>query len=1124
MSLDSEETLAVRYRNSSPAEFVRSIAHVDPLEIAAFLYEFRQSFPAPDALLVRADFRPHLENILELAWTGDYEWTGEVSLRQLASEWIALRSRALPGKSVSYADSLALQKVGDSLPKGKTRADYYTRLIVTLREDNPPEEAEFIGLHSLLIAGARACFEAYDCVQSYRFAVDAWNLRKQISSSANSAHATAYAAISAATALGYLESAEFALNYQAALNMLAEAGDQIEKYEETSHSIVYLRIARAECQLWVLAARYAHVGGLSAAFERVTATARALEACTRLHIIPGFHDLEGEHAVLSPDLRPDFTGALAKVISFQASALAMLGETDQAKRSLKVLQVLPMSDVHRWDMRLDGALMLKNVDDVTTLLEDVIRSEATGAFSSFTPAQRARLYRRFSSLATEHSQALRKVDLPTSAAFWRQASLRWLSEAPASSTTSESKSLGQWNDEGFDVPEAAEESEYPSASIYLVDIALTESATDLDKLRENIRKENPLAVALSLWALVSKVPAQLPVGEHAEWQKLAEVADSWKPRHRKHRIKTRVQNLVEGADYKKFFLQVMDELAECYAPHLRPECLSRLCRLPNVSLVEKLELSREAARLALSLGRRGQAISATVEAAFAGLELLNEGIVREEIRKLVDVGQRALAYTAGAADLVETAKSVSTRLQDLAQALIDAEFYELAFFSLHVSYGWLATFFKEKSDLLEELQLVEQAALAEAGSTEALFSKMQNRILSDASMNRCEVNFKHFGSIEAPASGSAIIQIVPGKQTTRFAGTLCELEGAAVKFFGGRVEIGEGTIIELADVVWTELRPNRTAYPVPSLEQLSSDVVEPIIEALNKSLASASSLSGIDGIIFIPHGVTASLPLHAARGADGFLIERVNVGYRSAFDPQDKDSAKQGLSSLVGGWDPSIHADLEAKDIARLLRRNGYTVDRPLTIQEGGQKLLDPTNSVEILHLAGHGDFQPWPKSLTSSIQLSKTLSVSAAEWLHAGCRASFVFLNACNIGQADAADLNGFPLALRLRGATGVVAARAFIGPADARQFARDFYSSFSRSDSLTAFRAAAVTAIMDERHPMAWVPFIHDGAPFSGSKSLDGDFKTLPTEVHVTKGGQTVGGECTPYRGSRRRRDRNR
>jgi len=93
------------------------------------------------------------------------------------------------------------------------------------------------------------------------------------------------------------------------------------------------------------------------------------------------------------------------------------------------------------------------------------------------------------------------------------------------------------------------------------------------------------------------------------------------------------------------------------------------------------------------------------------------------------------------------------------------------------------------------------------------------------------------------------------------------------------------------------------------------------------------------------------------------------------------------------------------------------------------------------------------------------------------------VFINACNVGRAvpHAGDVNGFPLALRIRGNIAEVSALCPVDSATAGPFAQAFYDRWADGNSLKAYHAACLDAIARGEPPATWAPYMHTGVPIT-------------------------------------------
>jgi hypothetical protein len=286
----------------------------------------------------------------------------------------------------------------------------------------------------------------------------------------------------------------------------------------------------------------------------------------------------------------------------------------------------------------------------------------------------------------------------------------------------------------------------------------------------------------------------------------------------------------------------------------------------------------------------------------------------------------------------------------------------------------------------------------------------------------------------------------------------------------------------LADKVWSQLRPTRIGKEVTSLEQLHKAIIEPIVPVI----------ADVKTLLFVPQGAMSSLPIHAARGPDGYLIESRVVAYFPSDSPNispvgERLPEEPTSSWLVCGWDVSAQADRESREITRTLRQKQFDVEWPDNAKIGRERMLDGTHRVQGLHVSGHGSSLAWPKSFYSKLALSPRIQISAADWISQGPQADFVFLNVCGVGRVHprSGDLNGFPLAVRIRGAKALIAATGYIPPSQAHAFAQLFYQQAHDTDSLSAYRHTVIASIANGMTPHGWAPYAHFGRGHLFAKS---------------------------------------
>jgi CHAT domain-containing protein len=155
-------------------------------------------------------------------------------------------------------------------------------------------------------------------------------------------------------------------------------------------------------------------------------------------------------------------------------------------------------------------------------------------------------------------------------------------------------------------------------------------------------------------------------------------------------------------------------------------------------------------------------------------------------------------------------------------------------------------------------------------------------------------------------------------------------------------------------------------------------------------------------------------------------------------------------------------------------------IERPDNAKAGRQRLLDGSVFDGFLYVFGHGKNVRWPRTMSSSIQLSKKVTLTARDWLTAGLSAAMVFLNCCELGGSDTmvGESRGFALATSVRGTGTVIAALSPIGIASAKTFATGvFVAMLDGQSSLGAVQSASRNLIEARSHPKHWAAYVHVG-----------------------------------------------
>ncbi|HVY09519.1 MAG TPA: CHAT domain-containing protein [Mycobacteriales bacterium] len=587
----------------------------------------------------------------------------------------------------------------------------------------------------------------------------------------------------------------------------------------------------------------------------------------------------------------------------------------------------------------------------------------------------------------------------------------------------------------------------------------------------------PLGLLLSkehVWGLVLELKrsssAILDGAEFtAEFLQQLKLVEDWRPPRRAPREASWYLDLPNNVQVAAVCLLSAEELARGYVPSLLPEIAVQQLRLAPLSDMRlRLQLAQVAIHEAVAATRPREALR-TMREVIPCVRALDHAPSSASISDTIhDIVADSFAMASGAADLLEVCRQVGKRTRELAGDFATNGFGKEAFEVAACGLVAVARWLRADPSLVEELELVERrrqrAGASDVDETllRAITARMQRPRLNVANGQR-EKSYAWQSRLQGEL---AAIQLIYGAGGQPWA--LIQRSGRqGITHTASPLDLRRDELEPLRLLLESELRPTRRGKPVSALDRLG-EVLAPMW----------SDLLATDFVVFVPHGEFGSLPWHAARWKGHHLIENTSVAFLSSPEPED-DAGKAGHEALVGGWDPSIDAPAEARQVANILQRTGHVSLRPKSAADGKAALLSETARPWLMHVAAHGVLHPWPKSSESSLVLSKSQQVSAAEWLRTGCRPQLAFVNACNLGHSSPGrgDLNGFPLALKSRGTDSIVMALALVSPDGARQFAQRFYEALAETDSLHAYRATVVAAINGGDPPADWVPYVHVG-----------------------------------------------
>lgn len=252
----------------------------------------------------------------------------------------------------------------------------------------------------------------------------------------------------------------------------------------------------------------------------------------------------------------------------------------------------------------------------------------------------------------------------------------------------------------------------------------------------------------------------------------------------------------------------------------------------------------------------------------------------------------------------------------------------------------------------------------------------------------------------------------------------------------------------------------------------------------------------LDHLLIVPHGQLHSLPFHALRRDNGYLIEQVPLSYapslqvlRLLWQRKVESSAADPWRALVYGLAISSEADLgqdgslrEAQAIWRLFQERGTvyleesaTADSLRTLAESGQL---PT--FQVLHFAAHAEFDP-ATPWRSGLKLHDSW-LDVWDIMRLQLRARVVTLSGCETGRTEVTageEQIGLAPAFLYAGAQTVVAGLWPVDNEATRQLMLDFYQELQAGRApASALHEAQIRLIAQGLSPYFWAPFRAVGA----------------------------------------------
>ncbi|GGM76867.1 CHAT domain-containing protein [Dactylosporangium sucinum] len=1051
-------------------------------------------------LLARLSTRPSIRDALYEAMARAWGAGGDEALE--VTEFAALWGdpRNLPG---GFPIRL---KRGLQDREPRTVHEAYTSVVARLRPVFGGEAGaglRRIGWIYLLADAAQAAFRAHDVTTAVRLWDETWLLIDELPAThVLSAQAVGHFATGYAAAVGHLRlpDAEWDTILDTAMERLTTAAGWLEDVEPS------IAVASQVLGLGLSRAQICYVRMVNGLVGWITGEGRRLELLDQAEAemweyLP--RDTPAFWTKDAADLPEGLRDAVARLNLERVGAAAVVRRDRLPAAAADALR-LSTRPHHRFGALVGVARNEPNLARRVTQCERLLRETRDELYGKANAWQREAIRSRLADACRDLSVKLEHAHRPTAAWFWRREGQSW-ADRPGEHGQSRRPGRRSRRAAGPGPVTDLGPAQGPGeAAGGLVDEeGMPSPATNggLAGIARNIDTEQAPGLVLSIMALVS-------TRADADTLRAAiALVDAWDPPLRR----SRPGRLPPGDcgtvfDLRRTLLEAADEIAVGYGAYLRPELLNLLARQEGLTPAERLRVAEEALATSLEAAQWVQATSALRVILAVAIDAGDDRAAAYAVHAVCGIVQYAVTQSRGTADLIDLARQMTSTSTRVATILASRGHAELAFLAAHAGLGAINRIFADDTELIEEFELAEQFHQRVDGADDQLFEAMHKRLnLAAPRPTESEPTAYQPETLLACMPATAVYVQLFGERHGGFWAVGCVVEGGSRRWWATRLDVSKASLNQLRGAVWQSLRPKRTGRPrrTQALRQLHAEIVGRF----------QHEFGDVRDVIVVPHQSFAGLPLHAARGDDGFLIERHRLTYLPALTDAVRPATVSG-SALVGGWDPAIGAPEEARELEKQLVSLGFDVVRPKTAAHGRRHYLNPEARWDVVHIAAHGDYHPWPRSLASELRLSRTVRLTAGDWLSQGCRASFVFVNACNVGRnvPHAGDVNGFPLALRIRGNVAEVSALCPVDSVTAGPFAQSFYRHWVGRDSLDAYHAACLDAIQRAEPPSVWAPYIHTGLPVTLS----------PRSRPVPNPGPGGGRSRSRGRGHRERRSR--
>jgi tetratricopeptide (TPR) repeat protein len=256
------------------------------------------------------------------------------------------------------------------------------------------------------------------------------------------------------------------------------------------------------------------------------------------------------------------------------------------------------------------------------------------------------------------------------------------------------------------------------------------------------------------------------------------------------------------------------------------------------------------------------------------------------------------------------------------------------------------------------------------------------------------------------------------------------------------------------------------------LSELHKELIEPVAAWLQK-----------EQLVVVPHGLLHTVPFHALRNAEGYMVDRHTISYAPSASIYMHTSGRRGAKSranlLLGIPDqvaPVIRDEIEA--VSAILANSSAHLGE----QASEDVLRKRGPGCRVVHIATHGNFRQ-DNPMFSTIKLGTSyLNLCDLYEMHlpvdlltlSGCATG---LSSIGAGDEHVGLMRGFLGA----GARSLLLTLWDVNDGTTSKFMTSFYQAFQNgAPKAGAHRAATLSVRQSHKHPYYWAPYVLVGNPF--------------------------------------------